>query len=98
MSLIGILTTLSEKNFNGQLLTKFKNINYEVQNVNEYKPETTSELFGALGYPALTCTRAIRMEAPIVYHQNFIETRPTICVVTSYANLIENLFVNEYNS
>ena len=42
----------SEKNFNGQLLTKFKNINYEVQNVNEYKPETTSELFGALGYLA----------------------------------------------
>ena len=41
-----------EKNFNGQLLTKFKNINYEVQNVNEFKSETTSELFGALGYLA----------------------------------------------
>ena len=42
----------SEKNFNGKFLTKFKNINYEVQNVNRFKPETSNELFGALGYLA----------------------------------------------
>ena len=42
----------SEKIFDGKFLTKFKNINYEVQNVNEFKSETTNELFGALGYLA----------------------------------------------
>lgn len=42
----------SEKFFDGKILTKFKNINYEVQNVNEFKSETTNELFGALGYLA----------------------------------------------
>ena len=42
----------SEKSFDGKFLTTFKNINYEVKNVNEFKSETTNELFGALGYLA----------------------------------------------
>ena len=42
----------SEKIFDGKLLTKFKNINYEVKNINAYKKDTTNELFGAIGYLA----------------------------------------------
>tara|TARA_E500000178_G_scaffold209670_1_gene206893 strand:- start:3377 stop:5692 length:2316 start_codon:yes stop_codon:yes gene_type:complete len=36
--------------FNGELLGKIKNVNYEANNTTEYKKEPTSELFGALGY------------------------------------------------
>ena len=35
---------------NGTLLGNFKNINYEVKNEDLYKKDTTSEIFGALGY------------------------------------------------
>ena len=86
----------SEKNFNGQLLTKFKNINYEVQNVNEYKPETTSELFGALGYLASVdlykddkngSAHSLTPKILLKYAPNYMRK------VTSDTNLIEkNLF------
>ena len=33
-----------------QILGKFKNVNYEAKNTNEYKDDTTSEIFGAIGY------------------------------------------------
>ena len=36
--------------FKGKILGNLKNINYETKNVDLYKEETTSELFGALGY------------------------------------------------
>ncbi len=36
--------------FNNKLLGNIKNINYEVKNVDVYKRDTTSELYGALGY------------------------------------------------
>ena len=36
--------------FNSKLLGNLKNINYEVKNVDIYKKDTTSELFGAFGY------------------------------------------------
>ena len=36
--------------FNGTLLGKFKNVNYESKNVSEYKDDPTNEMFGALGY------------------------------------------------
>ena len=35
---------------NNKFLANFKNINYEVKNVDIYKKDTTSEIFGALGY------------------------------------------------
>ena len=35
---------------NGTLLGNFKNINYEVKNEDLYKKDTTSEIFGAIGY------------------------------------------------
>ncbi len=36
--------------FNGSLLGKFKNVNYESKNVSEFKDTPTNEMFGALGY------------------------------------------------
>ena len=43
-----------EINFNSGIRSKiignFKNINYEAKNIDEYKKDTTSELYGALGY------------------------------------------------
>ncbi len=36
--------------YKGKILGNLKNINYETKNVDLYKEETTSELFGALGY------------------------------------------------
>ena len=33
-----------------KLFSKIKNVNYETNNVNEYKSDTTSEIFGAIGY------------------------------------------------
>ncbi|MDA9684806.1 hypothetical protein N9U33_04390 [Candidatus Pelagibacter bacterium] len=38
-----------ENGFNTKILGNLRNINYEVKNVDEYKEDTTSELFGALG-------------------------------------------------
>ena len=38
--------------FDGTLLTSLKNVNYEVKNEKIFKPDTTNELFGALGYLA----------------------------------------------
>jgi LPS-assembly protein len=34
----------------GRLLGKFRNINYETKNISSFKKDTTSEMFGALGY------------------------------------------------
>ena len=36
--------------FNGKLMAKLKNVNYEAKNVSSYKTDQTSEIFGALGY------------------------------------------------
>ena len=36
--------------FNGKLMAKLKNVNYETKNVSSYKSDQTSEIFGALGY------------------------------------------------
>ncbi len=36
--------------FKNKLLGNLKNINYETKNVDEFKKDTTNELFGALGY------------------------------------------------
>ena len=38
-----------ESGLNTKILGNLRNINYEVKNVDEYKEDTTSELFGALG-------------------------------------------------
>ena len=38
-----------ENGLNTKILGNLRNINYEVKNVDEYKEDTTSELFGALG-------------------------------------------------
>ena len=38
--------------FDGTFLTSLKNVNYEVKNEKIFKPDTTNELFGALGYLA----------------------------------------------
>ena len=38
--------------FDGTILTSLKNVNYEVKNEKIFKPDTTNELFGALGYLA----------------------------------------------
>ena len=44
---------LKEKNFdkglNTKILGNLKNINYETKNIDLYKKDTTSEIFGALG-------------------------------------------------
>ena len=42
----------AEKIFNGKIMTKLKNINYEVKNVDGFKPDSTSEIYGAIGYLA----------------------------------------------
>ena len=38
-----------ESGLNTKILGNLRNINYEVKNIDEYKEDTTSELFGALG-------------------------------------------------
>ena len=47
---------ISEQNFknglNSKLIANIKNSNYETNNIPEYKDETTSDLFGAIGYLA----------------------------------------------
>ena len=42
----------SENIFNGKILSSIKNINYETDNVEDFKAEATNELFGAIGYLA----------------------------------------------
>ena len=39
-----------DSGLSNKILGNFKNINYETKNVDLYKDETTSEIFGALGY------------------------------------------------
>ena len=41
---------LNNSVFNSQLLGNVKNINYETKNIDIYKKDTTSEIYGALGY------------------------------------------------
>ena len=38
--------------YDGKILTKIKNLNYEAKNISKYKKEPTSEIYGALGYLA----------------------------------------------
>jgi LPS-assembly protein len=38
--------------YDGKILTKIKNLNYEAKNISKYKREPTSEIYGALGYLA----------------------------------------------
>ena len=49
--LIGTSNTFNlDSGLSNKILGNFKNINYETKNVDLYKDETTSEIFGALGY------------------------------------------------
>ena len=34
----------------GKFLSSFKNVNYDIKNIDKYKEDTTSELFGAVGF------------------------------------------------
>ncbi len=36
--------------FNSKILTSIKNVNYDIKNVENYKADTTNELYGAIGY------------------------------------------------
>ena len=36
--------------YDGKILTKFKNLNYDSQNISKYKSELTNEFYGAIGY------------------------------------------------
>ncbi len=38
--------------YDGKILTKIKNLNYEAKNVSKYKEKPTNEVYGALGYLA----------------------------------------------
>jgi len=38
--------------YDGKFLSNFKNVNYDVKNVNNFKTDTTNEFFGAVGYLA----------------------------------------------
>ncbi len=38
--------------YDGKILTKFKNLNYEAKNISKYKKDPTSEIYGAIGYLA----------------------------------------------
>lgn len=38
--------------YDGKIITKIKNLNYEAKNVSKYKEKPTSEIFGAFGYLA----------------------------------------------
>ncbi len=44
--------TKSQKIYDGKIITKLKNVNYDVKNESKFKENTTSELFGAVGYLA----------------------------------------------
>ena len=35
-----------------RFLSSFKNVNYDIKNVNNFKTDTTNEIFGAIGYQA----------------------------------------------
>ena len=41
-----------DSGINGKILGHFRNINYDVKNVEKYKKNTTNEFFGAIGYLA----------------------------------------------
>ena len=47
--MIGRQKIFLESGLNTKILGNLRNINYEVKNVDNYKEDTTSELFGALG-------------------------------------------------
>ena len=38
--------------YDGKFLSNFKNVNYDIKNVNNFKSNTTNEFFGAVGYLA----------------------------------------------
>lgn len=38
--------------YDGKILTKLKNLNYEAKNISKYKKDPTSEFYGAIGYLA----------------------------------------------
>ena len=38
-----------EPEFQTKFISNLKNINYETKNINEFKSDTTNEVFGALG-------------------------------------------------
>ena len=40
----------SNSYFDGKFLTNIKNVNYDIKNIDNYKEDTTSELFGAVGF------------------------------------------------
>ena len=40
----------SNSYFDGKFLTSIKNVNYDIKNIDNYKEDTTSELFGAIGF------------------------------------------------
>ena len=39
-----------QSGWSGSLLGKLKNVNYEAKNTDEFKDDTTHEIFGALGF------------------------------------------------
>ena len=43
---------LFDSGIKGSLIGKFKNVNYDTKNIDSFKEDTTSELFGAIGYLA----------------------------------------------
>lgn len=44
--------SILSKLYDGKILTKIKNLNYEAKNISKYKKKPTSEIYGALGYLA----------------------------------------------
>ena len=40
----------SNNYFDGKFLTSLKNVNYDIKNIDNYKEDTTNELFGAVGF------------------------------------------------
>ena len=44
--------SLAKSFYNGKFLQKLKNINYQTENIEKYKDDFNSELFGAVGYLA----------------------------------------------
>ena len=57
-------------NFDNGLISKFvgniKNINYEAKNVDIYKNDTTSEIFGALGFLKLNLSKINQLMSFII--------------------------------
>ena len=50
MILVGTIHSKKTRIFKNKLIGNLKNINYETKNVDEFKKDTTNELFGAIGY------------------------------------------------